>query len=172
MKLLNPLVAALLIVVSFGASAQWQWIDKDGRKIFSDRGPGPDIPEKDILKRPNGIKSGNASPSAAPKAATDQETNAAATATPPVKDPGVDKNLEAKKKQAEAAEAAKNKAEDERIARMKAENCRLAKQSKMTYESGIRVARTTASGEREILDDAARAAELQRLQGIINSDCK
>jgi hypothetical protein len=32
--------------------AQWQWIDKDGRKVYSDRSPPSDIQEKNILKRP------------------------------------------------------------------------------------------------------------------------
>ena len=170
MKLLNTLIGALLISLSAGAFAQWQWIDKDGRKIFSDRGPGPEIPEKSILKRPAGSKLNSLPPPS--NAASDADASAAPTAVPAPKDAGVDKNLEAKKKQAEAAEAAKNKAEDERIARAKAENCRLAKQSKTTFDSGVRVSRTNASGEREFLDDAARAAEVQRLQGIISSDCK
>ena len=34
------------------AQAQWQWIDKDGRKVFSDRAPPSDIPDKNILKQP------------------------------------------------------------------------------------------------------------------------
>jgi hypothetical protein len=34
------------------------------------------------------------------------------------------------------------------------------------------VATTNAKGEREIMDDAGRAAESQRLQGIIDRDCK
>jgi len=39
-------------------------------------------------------------------------------------------------------------------------------------DSGIRMARMNDKGEREILDDAARAAELERTQAIIQSDCK
>jgi hypothetical protein len=46
---------------AFSAFAQWQWIDKDGRKVYSDRSPSSDIPEKNILKRP-----GNARISVAP----------------------------------------------------------------------------------------------------------
>ena len=170
MKLLNILIGALLISLSAGTAAQWQWVDKDGRKIFSDRGPGSEIPEKNILKRPAGSKLPGSLQSVSPAAEPDPSATPVAMPTP--KDAGVDKNLETKKKQAEAAEAAKNKAEDDRIARTKAENCRLAKQSKTTFDSGVRVSRTNASGEREFLDDAARVAEVQRLQGIINNDCK
>ncbi|WP_313879318.1 hypothetical protein [Rhodoferax mekongensis] len=88
------------------------------------------------------------------------------------KDAGVDKALDAKKKQAEAAEAAKKKAEEERIAKAKADNCKLARQAKATFDSGARISRTNAAGEREFLDDAARAAEAQRIQGVIDADCK
>lgn len=170
MKLLNALIGTLLLSFSLAAAAQWQWIDKDGRKIFSDRGPGSEIPEKNILKRPAGSKPASVTTPVA--AELEAAATTPASAPPPPKDAGVDKALEAKKKQAEAAEAAKKKAEDERIARAKAENCRLAKQAKGTFDSGIRISRTNASGEREFLDDTARAAEAQRLQGVIDSDCK
>ena len=102
---------------------------------------------------------------------TDGTTPAPAPALAASK-PAGDKTLEAKKKQAEEAEAAKRKAEEERIAKAKAENCTRAKQAKATFDSGVRVSRTNANGEREVLDDAARAAETQRIQGIIDSDCK
>lgn len=169
MKLIKPLIAITLSIASLSVLAQWQWIDKDGRKIFSDRGPGSDVPEKNILKRPAGIK-----PAGSP-ASTETPTSAvpAPEAVPALpKDASVDKSLDAKKKQAEAAEAAKRKAEEERISKAKADNCKLARQAKSTFDSGARISRTNASGEREFLDDAARAAEGQRIQGVIDADCK
>jgi hypothetical protein len=84
----------------------------------------------------------------------------------------LDKELEAKKKQAAEAEAAKRKAEEDRLSKAKAENCSRAKQAKLNFESGVRVSRTNASGEREILDDTARAVEIKQVQGVIDSDCK
>lgn len=88
---------------------------------------------------------------------------------------GRDEQLEAKKKQAEkqAQEAAqaKKKAEDDRIASARAGNCERAKRAKATLDSGVRIATTNAKGEREIMDDKARAAELQRIDGVIRSDC-
>jgi hypothetical protein len=170
MKLFHALLAALLVVHCGGASAQWQWLDKDGRKVFSDRGPGGDIPEKNILKRPGGAV-------AKPNAPAAPVTDAPSTPAAPIpalaaSKPSGDKTLEAKKKLAEEADAAKRKAEEERLAKAKAENCTRAKQAKATFDTGTRISRTTASGEREVLDDAARAAETQRIQGIIDSDCK
>jgi hypothetical protein len=36
----------------------------------------------------------------------------------------------------------------------------------------LRISQTNAKGEREILDDAQRAAEVKRIEKIIASDCK
>lgn len=172
MKLFRTLLAASMALSCFTAFAQWQWIDKDGRKVFSDRAPPSDILDKNILKRPQGR--GNPNPASATPAEAEPAAVAGAPALPSsaTKGVGVDKDLEAKKKQADAAEAAKRKAEEERLAKTRQENCTRAKQAKMSFDSGIRIAQTNASGEREILDDAARAAELKRIQGVIASECK
>jgi hypothetical protein len=84
---------------------------------------------------------------------------------------GKDKELDEKKKQADEAAAAKKKAEEEKVARAKADNCTRARQEKTTLDSGVRIATTNAAGEREVMDDAARAAETQRVQAIIESNC-
>jgi hypothetical protein len=178
MKTKSLFLLLALAVVCASASAQWQWTDKDGRKVFSDRAPPPEVPEKSILKRPAGATARNAAATAAEAvAATDTTATSATSATPLAaasapKLPGVDKELEAKKKQAADAEAAKLKAEQERVTKAKIENCARAKQAKATYDSGVRVSRTNAAGEREFMDDAARAVELKRIQSVMDSDCK
>lgn len=163
MKPIRPLICLALCVYALTASAQWQWMDKDGRKVFSDRAPPSDIPEKNILKRPGGR--GFAGPVTAPAAAMPSAPAAAAPA-------GVDKSLQEKKKQAEDAEAAKRKAEEERNNRLMAENCQRAQQAKMGLDSGGRMSRINEKGEREFFDENAIAAEGQRLQSIINENCK
>ena len=70
------------------------------------------------------------------------------------------------------AEQAKRKDEEEKFAKAKVENCTRAKEAKATYDSGTRISRTNASGEKEVLDDAARAAEVKRLLSIMETDCK
>ena len=175
MKMHKFLLLALACTWSLGASAQWQWIDKDGRKVFSDRAPPLDIPEKSILKQPGG----NLGTSAAAKPVQPADSSEpAAAATPPTpKLPastagsGKDKELEEKKAQAEAAEAAKKKAEDEKIAKAKEDNCTRARQAKATFESGRLITHSNAKGERVFLDDATRAAESKRIDGIIATDC-
>jgi hypothetical protein len=173
MKFAHWLVLGCVCLLPLSASAQWQWIDKSGKKVFSDQAPPSDIPEKNILRRAgsppprNGLTQApaeaEASDAAAPKARE-------ATAAP--KPPAVDKELEEKTKKAQAEEKAKQAAEAEKNAKAKADNCDRARQGKATFDSGIRVAKVNAKGEREIMDDAARAAEQKRLQSIIESDCK
>jgi hypothetical protein len=84
----------------------------------------------------------------------------------------VDKELEAKKKQLADAEAAKRKAAEDVVAKARADNCAQAKLAKAALDSGVRLSRTNANGEREFLDDAARAAEQKRIQSAIESECR
>jgi hypothetical protein len=174
MKLAHLLVLGCVCALPMVAGAQWQWIDKEGKKVFSDQAPPPDIPDKNILRR-----AGSPSPRAsfspvdpAPEAAEPAASAPARTAASAAKPSGVDKELEEKTRKAEEAEKAKQAAEAEKVAKAKADNCARARQGKATFDSGIRVARLNAQGEREVMDDKARAAEQQRLQSVIDSDCK
>lgn len=173
MKLIQTLLVVACAGLSFTASAQWQWIDKDGHKVFSDRAPPAEIQDQNILKRPGGKK---ASPVSVPDAATPTDGEpAAALPTVPAsgaKSAGLDKELEAKKKQAQEAEAAKRKAAEQENAKAKIENCVRAKQAKATYESATPIGRINAAGVREVMDEATRAEELRRIQGIMARDCK
>ncbi|MDI1268854.1 MAG: DUF4124 domain-containing protein [Polaromonas sp.] len=160
---------------ALSAAAQWQWIGKDGRKVFSDRPPPTDIQDKDILKQPGGRGRAKA-PVAATEPAEGAAPVAAATAAPAAKAntpkiSGKDAELEAKKKKLDEEEARKKKAEEEKVAQAKAANCEQAKKGLATFQSGVRVATTNAKGEREIMDDNARAAESKRVQAIVDRDC-
>ncbi|MDO9359725.1 MAG: DUF4124 domain-containing protein [Polaromonas sp.] len=161
--------------LAFSAAAQWQWIDKDGRKVFSDRPPTSEIKDKDILKKPGGrapapmpAEAGDAAASPAP----------ATAANKPRVDPnapkisGKDSELQAKKKKLDEEAAARKKADDDKFAEVQADNCDRAKKSLATFQSGARVSATNAKGEREIMDDAAKAVEIRRMQGIVERDCK
>jgi len=166
MKLIRPLFFAAACMFALAASAQWQWLDKDGRKVFSDRPPPADIPEKNILRNPSQRSRFGSAPAPAVAA---MPSAADASATRPA---GTDKSLMDKKKQADEAEAARRKAEEERAAKARAENCARAQQAKTALDSGVRMSRLNEKGEREFFDDAARAAEDERLQTIINQDCR
>ena len=146
--------------------AQWQWIDKDGHKVFSDQSPPAEVLEKNILRRPGS----RGAPAQAAEPAAESQPAKPAPSVPKVS--GKDKELQEKKKQAEAAEAEKQRARQEEVAKARTENCGRAKRAKATFDSGVRVSTTNAKGEREIMDDATRAAESKRLDGIIAADCK
>ena len=171
----------LFLTLCFGtfaitASAQWQWVEKDGRKIFSDRPPPAEIAEKNILKRPPG-----AARAAAAVAPITPSIEAVAGAKPPVapasrasapKLSGKDAELEAKKKKVDDEEAAKKKAEEEKSAKVKSENCERAKTGLATLQSGVRMSAVNAQGEREVFDDNKRASEAKRVQEVIDTSCK
>ncbi|MBT2332958.1 DUF4124 domain-containing protein [Variovorax paradoxus] len=169
MKFAHWLVLGCVCLLPLSASAQWQWIDKSGKKVFSDQAPPPDVPEKNILRRAGSPPPRSGFTPTPSDAAEDAAAPKAAAAPKPA---GVDKDLEEKTKKAQAEEKAKQAAEAEKNAKAKADNCDRARQGKATFDSGIRVAKVNAKGEREIMDDSARAAEQKRLQSIIESDCK
>ncbi len=169
----------LALLGALSAQAQWQWMDKDGRKVFSDRPPPADVLDKNILKRP----AGRAAPTAAADTGATSTTTATTTAAAAPasaasaaagnvpKLSGVDKELAEKKKKAAEADLAKRKLEEERLTKVKAENCIRAKNAKASLDSGVRIGVTNAKGEREIMDDKARAAESARIKEMISSSC-
>lgn len=161
----------LLLVVALPVCAQWQWTDAQGRKVFSDRPPPADIPEKNILKQPGAP--------ALVKPATDNKPDdkaaaASADASAKTPDPAAARRqaeLEAKKKQAEDAEKAKLKAEEQRVAAAKADNCQRAKTALASLASGTPMRTMNAQGERIFMDENARQAEKQRLDAAVKQNC-
>ena len=149
------------------AGVQWKWRDANGAIQYSDRPPPPGTPEANILTRPVGSR---VQPPArplpdAPSQASAPTLNASG---PKVEDP----ELEARRKKAEAEEAARRKAEEEKVARQKADNCQRARSYQRSLQDGIRIVRTAPNGEREVLDDKARADEVRRTQESIQSNCQ
>ncbi|MBP7394696.1 MAG: DUF4124 domain-containing protein [Zoogloea sp.] len=160
MQLFRNLFVAALCTFGLAAQAQWQWVDNAGRKVFSDQAPPPDIPLKNIVKQPG--KSAATSveaPSTPASAATPQLSND-------------DKELLAKKKKTDSEAMARIKEEADSLSKIKATNCEKAKANQALLDSGVRMAVTNAKGEREFLDDAARAAEQRRIRTVMETNCK
>ena len=101
---------------------------------------------------------------------------AASTPAPPSEELKQAAELDDRKRKAEeeekARQTAQKKAEEERQAKIRAENCARAQSYQRSLNDGIRIARVGENGEREILDDAARAAEQRRTQELIKSNCR
>jgi hypothetical protein len=161
-----------LLAFAMGASAatQWKWRDAEGRVQYSDRPPPSSVAEGDILDRPRGTKARTAAP--APATSGPDEGKASAP-KPAVK--ATDPQLEAKKRKTEE-EATKAKAkakaeEDPKKVQARADACQRARNYEKSLNDGIRISRTNAKGEREVLDDAGRASELTRTKEMITSTC-
>ena len=87
------------------ADAQWKWRDKDGRITVSDRPPPREVPEKDILSRPN--TAAQRAQAAAAAATTATGTPAAAPASAPPT--ALEREVQARRRAAEEEKAAKPK---------------------------------------------------------------
>ena len=161
------LLALIVALGSAPALAQsiWKWRDKDGHIQVSDRPPPMEIPEKDILQRPHNARA----PMPAPAA-----SDAASDAPLPTSDPA----LEAKRNKTQAdqaAQAAQDKAKKDadtaKRNQAKAETCQRARNQMAALEGGQRMTRMNDKGEREVLDDKGRAAEMARTRDLVNSAC-
>jgi len=166
------LSAALgLVFTALPAAAQYIWVDKSGHKVFSDRAPPMDVPERSVLKRPGG-----AAPQPIPPAGLAIEGGAAPSNGAPAaaarRPPAQDGELAERKRQAEAAESARRSADEARQAAAKADNCQRARQSAAALDSGVRIATIDAQGERSFMDEQTRAAEARRAQSIVATDCR
>ncbi len=161
------IATALGLMLALPAQAQWKWRDKAGQTQYSDLPPPAGTADADILLRPNAGQRRAAAAPAVAAAASD-----AASAAPRLAPKASEPELEAKRRKAEEEAATKKNADEARMAVARADNCVRAKAQVRTMESGVRVTRTNEKGEREFLDDAARAAEAQRSRGVVASDCK
>ena len=157
---LLTLLTLLLAVASSGAQAQYLWRDKAGQMHASDLPPPADVADKDVLRRP----SASAARSAAPLAAALPASAASRV--------GVDPEIDARRAKAEQADKARAKVEEERLASQRAENCQRARAQMASLDSGQRLARVNAQGERVVLDDKARADEADAARRVITSDCR
>ena len=163
----RPVLAALLALAALACSgpaqAQWVWKDGRGQVHASDLPPPRDVPSASILSRP--IDNIVRRPAAAPP-------SPAASAPALDNKPRVDPELEARRKLVEQEQATKKKAEDDKLAGQRAENCQRARSALASLESGVRMVRTNANGEREVLDDKARSEEIARARAVVAADCR
>lgn len=161
-----------LALLCTAAQAQWTWRDKTGRVTASDLPPPRDVPEKDIISRPPArpVPTQSTSPTQPRQASPGSPASSPVSATPAPAP--VDRELESKKKAAEAEKSAQAKAEETRQNQLRADNCRRARAQVLALENGQRMARVNEKGEREVLDDKGRAEETRRARDVITSDCR
>jgi hypothetical protein len=165
------LLLTVLIGAGLAAAAgaqTYKWKDAEGKVHYSDQPPPANIKEPVTIKPRKGQ---------APTAPTAPNEKGAAApkdkAAPPAKPRTyVEEEAERKKRQVETAEreaAEKKKADD---AAEKKRNCDLALAQVKSLQSGGRVTRNNAQGEREYLSDAQIAQEIERAKKSADSWCK
>lgn len=148
------LSAAALFLAGHAVAGEYiyQWKDPSGQYVYSDNPPPGNIPSR-MLRR-----------------------DAVGEITPPTPSPAsptiADRELELKKRQQDQAEKQAKSDKDNADAKTRAQNCELARNQLTALESGQRVARFNAQGEREFLDDAQRSAEIERTRKIVEDSCK
>ena len=165
-KIALSFAAGLLALAAAGAHAQalWKWRDASGQMHISDTPPPPGTPAKNILSGPpGGVAPAPMLTTPAPAAAANAST------------PAGDSVLEKRKKLADQEKADKVKADradlEAKNAAIRKDNCARAQSTLKPLQDGERVARVNDKGEREVLDDAGRAAEIKRVQDAIASNC-
>ena len=153
-----------LLMASATASAQmYKWVDKDGKVRYTDTPP------------PGGTKS---SKIAAPAPAASPAPGSPSPATKDLKDvkkgplTPAEQEAEFRKRQADAAKNADKSAQEARAQSEKNEACQRSREYLATLESGQRIQRTNAAGERYYLEDAQVQAEITKARGQIQSACK
>lgn len=175
-KLLLTLAAGAALAVPLIAEAQWAWRDAGGRMVYSDQPPPKSIPPKDIVRQPVAPAGPQYTP--APENRDDAPAGArpvAEPARPPAKAAApslADRELEARRRQQQLAEAQKKSADEEARKTQQADNCTRLRSYLRALDDGHRIGRINAAGEREILDDDARAAETARTRALIDQQCR
>ena len=169
MRRLSVLILSLLAALPAAAQI-YQWKDAQGRTHYSDTPP----PKEDVRT----IR--EAKPRTAPVVVDEgagqtegqAESGTEANAEPAKPKTLAEKDAEFRKRQTSAAEAA-DKAEKERQRREElSQKCDEARGQATALQSGQRMVRYSANGEREVLDDAGRASALERTQKFIADNCK
>jgi hypothetical protein len=84
-----------------------------------------------------------------------------------------DKDAEFRKRQLEQLESAKKSEEKSRESADRSQNCESAQGYLRSLQGGMRIAKTDPkTGERIYIEDADRAAEIERAQRAVESNCK
>ncbi len=168
------IVVAIVLAgfIATPSEAQWAWKDGNGRVVYSDRPPPADVKPANIVRQPS--KRVVPAPASGPvdDAAKQSDDKSSETkAAPNAPKTTAEREMEFRKRQQERADSDKKAAEEQTKSATKTAECERARGYMKSLEDGVRITKTDASGNREYLDDAARAVEVERTRKIIQSTC-
>lgn len=152
----------LCVTLAFTATAAAQlhrWVDKDGKVRYGDT-PPPGVKTR-TLRAP--VSSAPAPDDAAKDAGANDARKGPLTPA--------EQEQAFRKRQAEAQKASDKQAMAAKEAADKQANCVRARESLATFESGQRISRSNAQGERYYLDDAARSRETEAARQTVSDWC-
>jgi len=195
----RPAIVLLCLALCGSAQAQWAWRDVNGNTTFSDTPPPPTVAQKEILRQPSapivsadGRSYGSADSTGSGASygtsgtlGTNAPANQESAPSSPVagaaptgertRVPAVrtlaDQEADFRKRQAERQKAEQKQAQDEAQARQRADVCNQATGYIKMIEDGTRLMRSDAEGNRNVLDEEQRAAEMQKTQNTIAKNC-
>jgi hypothetical protein len=158
MKIFLSRSILILAIAAFTAPAlaqQYKWVDKNGRIGYGDTPPAG--AKVTLLKGPSGP--------AAPAAKADAKEAPKGPLTPAQQDAAF------RKRQQEAEKARELQAKRAEEAQAKQQNCANAQAQLRALESGQRIVRTDAKGERYYIEDAQRASETAQASKAVGDWC-
>lgn len=141
----------LLFLLSSPVMAQlYKWTDENGKVQYSDQ---PPLDGRDSQKVQTQTKNTSSSDNPAAKSLAE-------------------KSLEFRKRRAAAEEAEAKETKEAAQAKQKKENCEQARGRLSALESGVRITKYDAAGERVFLTDEDRTREIPQVQKEIDHWCK
>jgi hypothetical protein len=166
-------VAIAILLATATVTAQvYKWVDKDGKVQYTDTPPPVDakVTPKKLDVRP----ASGAAEAAPAKADPAKKGNEKDAAKPQPGKPLTleERNKESEKRRTEQAEAEKKAAEQAKVDKANQERCKEATRYLRDLETGRPFSTTDDSGERKMLDDNARAAEIARARSVMSESCK
>ena len=176
-QLIRATVAAGIVLAGFASTpseAQWAWKDANGRVVYSDRPPPSDVKPASILRQPSAQAAANPAPSSAlpdDAAKPSDAKSSDAKKEPSAPKTVAEREMEFRKRQQERADSDKKAADEQAKNAARTAECERARGYLKSLEDGVRITRTDASGNREFLDDAQRATEMDRTRKIIQGTC-
>jgi len=176
MKPLLPLLSAIAILLATAtvAAQVYKWVDKDGKVQYSDVPPPSDVkgvvPKKIDMRVTSPAQAGNAGTVALPNAAS--KTGADAKAAKDAPKTLADKSKDFEKRRTDEAEAQKKSTATERIAKADQARCTEATRFLGELDSGRPMSASNDKGERVILDESGRAAQVERARKAMTESCR
>ena len=152
-------ILVILIGLALAGAAQAQikcWTGADGKRACGDTPPpGAKVSTVKVPSSPGG----DAPPSAAAKDAKKGPLTPA------------EREQDYRKRQAESKKAAAKADQERQDTEAKRDNCDRSREMLRSLESGQRIVRTDAKGERYYLDDAQRDQEAGKARQLVQQNC-